>query len=630
MLFASDGKEVTIERLRYNLDEQNQTAEVLGMGTPNIIDVLDNSIADWDLLPAEYVFEAKLPQSANYPGLKSVKVYADRTYINILIEPDMDELPIRDWLPFQMFINTDNFDRTGGYGDFFTDANTDILLEGAVYSDDAACDYMPNVYGWIGDVGGTGWEWEDLNVYQPFCKTQHVNGFIELQMIRELIPTYVGWNDSEFGIGFAIDQNWEFVGLLPQVSPTEENPSGSAHKLQVKINNGTANINDLAIPETISYEGKNYSVTSIGGRLIEISGGMKEVKGSGAFEGCSSMTSVTIPNTVTNIGHYAFHSCSGLTSANIPNSVTNIGECAFSGCSSLSSVTIPNSVTSISSGAFDGCGSLTSVTIPNSVTSIGSEAFRECSNLTSVTIPNSVTNIGNEAFRACISLASVTLGNSVASIGMYAFQGCEPLTSVTIPSSVTFIGEKAFHYCWNLNAVYISDLVAWCNIEFIDEFANPLFVAGNLYLNNKLLTHLSIPQSITSIKNLTFAGSSLESVTIHSNVTDIGVGAFIYCENLTSVTNYATIPQDISDKYCFEAIDLNTCTLYVPEESIELYKEAEDWKDFTRIQAISDTSIDGVDLDSKQYFNMQKVIRDGQILLLREGKTYNVQGQEVR
>ncbi len=148
------------------------------------------------------------------------------------------------------------------------------------------------------------------------------------------------------------------------------------------------------------------------------------------FYGCSSLTSITIPESVTSIGSQAFSGCSGLTSITIPNSVTSIDVSAFSNCSGLTSITISNSVTSIGSIAFSGCSGLTSVTIPNSVISIGSSAFSDCSSLTSVTIPNSVTSIGYDAFEGCTSLTSVTIPNSVTSIGNYAFSRCSGLTDV--------------------------------------------------------------------------------------------------------------------------------------------------------------------------------------------------------
>lgn len=140
-----------------------------------------------------------------------------------------------------------------------------------------------------------------------------------------------------------------------------------------------------------------------------------------AFEVCSSLTSIAIPNSVTSIGEHAFGFCSSLTSITLPNSVRTIGDYGFVNCSSLTGITIPVNVTSISNGLFAWCSSLTGITISNSITSIGESAFYNCSNLTGITIPNSVTSIGKEAFNRCSNLASLTV-NSVTppSLGEYA------------------------------------------------------------------------------------------------------------------------------------------------------------------------------------------------------------------
>ena len=195
----------------------------------------------------------------------------------------------------------------------------------------------------------------------------------------------------------------------------------------------------ITIPPSVDYNGSTYTVTSIGNN---------------AFYECTSLISITIPNSVTSIGNDAIGSCTSLTSVTIGNSLTSIGYGMFGFCSSLRSVTIPNSVTSIGSYAFSNSG-LTSITIPNSVTSIGLEGFSACTGLTSITIPKSVTSIGNYAFYNCINLLSVTFNQTqnLPPIGVSAFSNNASgnkayyMRGVLGPSGenpVTYLASKGF------------------------------------------------------------------------------------------------------------------------------------------------------------------------------------------
>ena len=230
-----------------------------------------------------------------------------------------------------------------------------------------------------------------------------------------------------------------------------------------------------------------------------------------AFDGCSGLTSLTLPSGVTEIGDYAFFRCSGLTSLTLPSGVTKIGGNAFYGCSGLTSLTLPSSVTWIGDSAFLGCSGLTSLTIPSGVTEIGGNAFYGCSGLTSLTLPSGVTEIGNWAFYGCSGLTSLTLPSGVTEIGGNAFLGCSGLTSLTLPSGVTWIGDYAFWGC-----------------------------------------------------------SGLTSLTLPSGVTWIGDYAFQYCCDLTSIYVY-TEKLPYMGRDVFDGCDAKKCTVYVPKGTYDDY-----------------------------------------------------------
>jgi Flp pilus assembly protein protease CpaA len=330
-------------------------------------------------------------------------------------------------------------------------------------------------------------------------------------------------------------------------------PAAMQAQLLYTTNNGAITITgftgsptNIVIPSTTN----GYPVKSIGNT---------------AFYDCSSLTSVTIPNSVIIIGAYAFEGTSSLTSVTIPNSVTSIGSQAFASFgltniavdaanpnySSLNGVlfdkaqttliqyplglggtyAIPNSVTSIGISAFYNCSNLTSVTIPNSITSIGDSAFLDCSSLTSVTIPNSVIIIGAYAFYGCSNLTSVTIPNSITSIGIYEFALCVNLTNVTIPDSVASIGDAGFFKCTSLTSVTIPNSVTNIGDSAFDECSS--------------LTNVTIGNGVISIGVQAFYGcSSLTSVTIPNSVISIGFYAFSNCFSLTSAYFLGNRPPD--------------------------------------------------------------------------------------
>lgn len=323
---------------------------------------------------------------------------------------------------------------------------------------------------------------------------------------------------------------------------------------------------DIIIPPTITVNDITYSVTSIGSYAfnkctnlysVNVPEGVTTIN-EYAFQGCENLYKLSLPSTLKYIKDYAFSSCSSLDSLKLNNTLETIGEMAFYGCSNLSEIIIPTSVTSMGKSAFLYCRNLTSITIPEGITSISEKIFSHCDNLTDITIPSSVERIGDSAFEGCKKLKNVTILDGVKSIGIYAFLDCTGLECISIPPSITSI-SSGFNTCTNLKTVNISDLGAWCSIAFSDYNSNPISYSQKFLLNGNEVIEAIIPEGIERISNYAFyrydkllsvtlpegikyiggnafTNSTLESINFPASLKSIGTSAFRGCGNLKDVT----------------------------------------------------------------------------------------------
>ena len=274
---------------------------------------------------------------------------------------------------------------------------------------------------------------------------------------------------------------------------------------------------------------------------------------------------------VTTISYYAFKGCTSLSSITIPNSVTKIDIGAFSECTSLPSITIPNSVITIDSKVFENCTSLTSVTIPNSVTTIGYYAFKGCTSLSSVTIPNSVTKIGNLAFSGCTSLSTIILPENLTQITKETFRGCSQLTSVSIPAHITDIECSAFSKCENLK-------------ELIFEDSNqPLEISISVYDGKASHLHPTYLYLGREIKDRIYGDEFMFSDKVETLV----LGNTYTPKNHPDPATIKTVISKIEKPHEIDRFLNSTyasAILYVPKGTKALYESTDGWKLFFNIQ----------------------------------------------
>ena len=287
---------------------------------------------------------------------------------------------------------------------------------------------------------------------------------------------------------------------------------------------------------TKDYNSK-FSLESIFGEQVThyvVEGDITKI-GNYAFFGCSNLKSIILPNSIDSIGKYAFSGCKTLQIFDTPN-VIAIGEGAFERCSSLSSITISNELTKIENSVFQDCTSLLSFRIPAKVDTIGNSAFQNCINLKHISITQNVKSIGSSAFQNCSNLLSIDISNSVSFIGNYAFSGCKSLTSIDLPNNLENINNNVFQYCTSLASVNIP--------------SNVKTIGHSSFLGCTGLTSIDIPNNVTSIESYAFSGcTGLSFVNIPDSVTKINSYVFSECTGL----NIIILPKDLKeiDSYAF-------------------------------------------------------------------------------
>lgn len=399
-----------------------------------------------------------------------------------------------------------------------------------------------------------------------------------------------------------------------------------------------ASLESLSLPE---------SLTTIEKAAISHCSALKELTlpdsvriiGDYAFD-YTGFSTFIIPEGVTEVGQSALYRCENLTTISFPESMETIGDYALAFCDSLSSI-VCKAITPPACG--DSTFHCLDKSIPVYVPAASVEDYRnaeywnEFTNIQSVksivasgTCGDSLTWALNDAGELVVagtgamedysgmmapwneyvdSIRDVAIRGGVTSIGSYAFYRCVGLTSVAIPESVAEIGARAFDFCDSLTAVHISSMKAWYDISFGGPWANPLVYAHDLYLNGELVTEIVLPDTMTAIKDYTFDGcGSLTSIVIPEGVTTIGRSALSRCDGLISITipesvvsigndafalsgglafitSRAMTPPLIGSYLTFDGVD-KSIPVYVPAASVEAYRSAAYWSEFTNIQPI--------------------------------------------
>lgn len=358
--------------------------------------------------------------------------------------------------------------------------------------------------------------------------------------------------------------------------------------------------------------------------------------GNYAFDGCSKLSFVNIAATK-GIGEYAFQNCTQLMGLIFPDSLVKIGSYAFYNCTSLTHANLPNSVKTIGDWAFGHCTSIVSATLPDSLGTVPDNMFNGCNNLLNIKIPKGTSIIGNSSFAGCSKLNDVDLGDFIIYIWSRAFSYCKSLKNIEIPETTFSIASNAFERCDSLETVVWNSKHGADTSPIYPLFGgdkskvssftfgpNVEYIPAALCYKMRKLTSIDIPDSVTAIGEFAFTEcNTLETVTIGNGITSLGRSSFPNC--VTSLSISATTPP-AGGLNC--GINPANCTLYVPEESVEVYSNTLWWEDFFAILPIQNT---GTDIDNTFVDNAKvtKAFSNGQIYIMRDKQTFTITGTKV-
>ena len=404
--------------------------------------------------------------------------------------------------------------------------------------------------------------------------------------------------------------------------------------------------------------------------------------GDGAFNGCTSLTSVTIPNSVTNIGSSAFYECSGLKFVTIPNSVTSIGGSAFSGCTGLTSLKLSAMIEPAEGGynmlitglyyssrqrgdnyyqqGYEWLKNLISIEAPawffdvpetdwiycprhlqhvavnnGELTESALNAINQSYKTLQTLDVSGVTNteFADEAFKGYYNLTELKLPAGLQKVSYMMVAGCKNLQSIDIPASVEEIEQSAFEDCRSIKTITFGGAPAGAPGRFNAPAASTSLLRriGNwAFYNAHELQNLEIPEGVTEIGDGAFYGCTyLEEMVLPSSVQEIGDNTFALCSKLKKIVVNAVTPPSVQAKTFYDV--KRQIPVYVPDECVDAYKDDAYWQEFD-IQGRSNMphGLEEISSSLQGGDRGRLILHNGQIYILRGKKAYTVQGQEVK